>query len=66
MIFVYCIVIQLYISIEHVYKQCNHISSVSCNVTVIYCNVICWASAINATDAFIYVYGNVIDYLRIL
>ena len=31
-----------------------------------YCNGLCWASAINATDAFIYVYGYVIDYLRML
>ena len=34
-----------------------------------YCNGLCWASAINATDAFIYVYGNAIDVddiLRIL
>ena len=31
-----------------------------------YWNDLWWASAINATDAFIYVYGNVIDWDEIL
>ena len=42
--------------IEHVYKQCNHISSVKFRTVVYSKQYILWASARNATYAFMYIY----------